>query len=215
MLKTQVKASSITNLTDARYFAAWEVKWLGFNLDTHDDNYIQPVVMKAIKEWVDGVEVVGEFGMQSAEEILAAANLLELDVVQVGPFVELSTVELLSDLTVIKEIIIETTTAEIEIATVIQDFAPFCQYMIIDFEKNGITYQDLKDGTSISLDFLSAICKKNEIILSIDCPSEELNELLENIQPAGLRVKGGEEEQVGMKSYDELDDFFEAIEILV
>jgi phosphoribosylanthranilate isomerase len=75
MLKTQVKASSITNLTDARYFAAWEVKWLGFNLDANAEDYIEPVKMKAMKEWVDGVEVVAEFGMQTASEIKQLATL--------------------------------------------------------------------------------------------------------------------------------------------
>jgi len=50
MLKIKVKASQITNLTDARYFAAWEVEWLGFNFDEGSAHYIPPVEMKAIKE---------------------------------------------------------------------------------------------------------------------------------------------------------------------
>ena len=93
MLKTNVKASSVTNLTDARYFAAWEVAWLGFNFDAGSDRYIQPQLMKAIREWVDGVKAVGEFNMQAPEEIRAAAELLALDAVQVGMFTDLSALD--------------------------------------------------------------------------------------------------------------------------
>ena len=49
MLKTKVKASSITNLTDARYFAAWGVNWLGFDLRQGSDTYVQPQLVHAIK----------------------------------------------------------------------------------------------------------------------------------------------------------------------
>ena len=83
MLKINVKASQITNLTDARYFAAWEVKWLGFNFDSGSEHYILPQNMKAIKEWVEGVKLVGEFSFASADDINSAVELLELNVVQV------------------------------------------------------------------------------------------------------------------------------------
>jgi len=215
MLKTQVKASSVTNLTDARYFAAWEVKWLSFNLDVHAENYIAPVNMKAIKEWVDGVEVVGEFGMQTAEEIEQMANLLELEIIQVGQFADIALVKALSKFTIFKEIIIETTTSETELLDQIQDFAPHCQYFLLDFDKNGFSWEDLKSGAILSLELMENLCEKYPVLISINCPAAELEELLEVLNPEGISVKGGEEEQVGMKSFDELDEVFEAIEILV
>ena len=66
MLKTKIKANSITNLTDARYFAAWEVEWLGFNLNPGESIALQQV--PAIKDWVDGVKIVGELSQPSPEE---------------------------------------------------------------------------------------------------------------------------------------------------
>jgi len=215
MLKTQVKASSITNLTDARYFAAWEVKWLGFNLDANAENYIQPHIMKAIKEWVDGVEIIGEFGMQTAAGILEAVKVLELEAVQVDQFANVELVKELSGITVIKEIIVEKTISEAALLVQIQDFAPYCSQFLLDFERNGLSYADLKKGNVFSLNFIKNLCDLYPIILSINCPAEEVEQLIEEIKPEGLSVKGGEEEQVGMKSFDELDAFFEAIEILI
>ena len=158
MLKTQVKASAITSLTDARYFAAWEVKWLGFNLDANAENYIPPVNMKAIKEWVDGVEVVGEFGMQTAAEIQQAANLLEINTIQVGLFADVNLVQSLPDLTIIKEIVVETSTSETELLDQIQDFAPYCAYFLLDFDKNGFSWGDLQSGAVLSLELVKNIC---------------------------------------------------------
>jgi phosphoribosylanthranilate isomerase len=215
MLKTQVKASSITNLTDARYFAAWEVKWLGFNLDTNAEDYIAPVKVKAMKEWVDGVEVVAEFGMQTAAEITELVNVLEIKTLQVGQFADVELVKALSGFSVIKEIIIETTTSESELLDQIQDFAPYCNHFILNFDKNGFNWAELENGSILSLELVKNLCEKYSILIGINCPSGDLNNLLNELNPTGLNVKGGEEEQVGMKSFDELDEVFEAIEILI
>ena len=69
MLKTKILAGSITNLTDARYFAAWEVEWMGFNLNASEETFMPPAQVMAIKEWVEGPNILGEFGLHSAEEI--------------------------------------------------------------------------------------------------------------------------------------------------
>ena len=88
MLKTRIKASQVTNLTDSRYFAAREVEWLGFNLDAGTENFIHPQNIKAIKEWLEGPKIVGEFGMQDSNEIKAAIDFLGLDVIQVGMYAD-------------------------------------------------------------------------------------------------------------------------------
>ena len=127
MLKTRVKASQITNLTDARYFAAWEVEWLGFNFDKGSENYIQPQVMKAIKEWVEGPKLVGEFSFASAEDIRIAKEMLGLDMVQVGMFVEEETLKALNGtcppdrrVPIIKEIVFhnEMTLTDLELSLI-------------------------------------------------------------------------------------------------
>ena len=42
MLKKRVKAGSVTHLTDARYFAAWDVEFIGFCFDPESSDYISP-----------------------------------------------------------------------------------------------------------------------------------------------------------------------------
>ena len=216
MLKTKVKASSITNLTDARYFAAWEVEWLGFNLDPLSENYIDPASMKAIKEWVDGVKIVGEFSSPSTQDIPEAVQLLDLDAVQFSPF---STVEEISNLAItvpiFLEVIIEPGQSEAAIRDLLEPYQGLVQYFLINLDKNGINWEAVKARRVLSADFLSELCETFPSIISIDVRKEDLTEFLEKVRPSGLNLKGGDEEKTGFKSFDQLDEIFESLEILV
>ena len=57
----KIKASKIENLTDARYFAAQGVEYLGFDLTNIEENQEKYRTIHAIKEWVEGVQFVGEY----------------------------------------------------------------------------------------------------------------------------------------------------------
>ena len=215
MLKTKVKASSITNLTDARYFAAWEVDWLGFDLEMGSETQVSQQLVHAIKDWVDGVKVVGEFGMTSSDEIKSAVEEMKLDAVQVGMFANLGEVKTLEGIPVLKEIIIDEGISENALEEILESFAPFCEAFILNFDKNRIDFEKIKSGEILSFSFLQNLSQKYPIILSLNLNSTILSEILEEIKPLGINVKGGEEEKVGFKSYDELDEIFESIEILV
>jgi len=212
MLKSRIKASQITNLTDARYFAAWDVNWLGFNFEKGNDHYIAPQNMIAIKEWVEGPKFVGTFNMQDASEILESVKILGLDAVQLGMFATKELVQSLTDITIFKEIVVEQNSDIESIEKTMADLADDVSYFILNFNKNGISYQMLKSGKSLPLDQLKNLFETYPIILSIDNESNELDDLLETLQPYGLDLSGGEEEKVGLKSFDELDDIFEALE---
>ncbi len=209
MLKTNIKAGQITNLTDARYFAAWEVEWLGFNLEPNTESYIIPTEVAALKEWVEGPKIIGEFGMQSAEDIRAMVNTLELDAVQLGMFVGEDVLEKLDGISVIKEIVIEdVSTLTTDVIFHIEKFESYTDTFLIILDKNNISYDDL-DVTNRA--FLQSITQTHNILLSIVVEANQLDDLLETIQPLGLHVKGGAEEKVGFKSFDDLDDIFEAL----
>ena len=66
-----IKASRLTNLTDARYFAAKDVQFLGFNLEAGTPGHLDPMYMRAIREWVQGPVILGEFMEFSAEQRIA------------------------------------------------------------------------------------------------------------------------------------------------
>ncbi len=71
-LKVQVIASNITNLTDARYFAAYGVQYLLFDLTEIDIAGIKEIV-----DWVSGPETLLLFSADNSDNIDEAVLKLE------------------------------------------------------------------------------------------------------------------------------------------
>lgn len=213
MQKTKVKASAVTNLTDARYFAAREVEWLGFPFGGGPEDAISPMAAKAIIEWVDGVKIVGEFELPTAEEIAHLHGMLHFDAVQVGMFTPLEELMKLSDITFLKEVVVEKSTSEDDLAGHFRRYAACCDYFLLDFSKSGITWTDLQSGIPGSLIFLKNLFEKYHIILALDLQPDEMDQVLETLKPYGLSLSGGDEEKTGFKSFDELDEIFDRLEV--
>ncbi|TAK32181.1 MAG: hypothetical protein EPO28_17850 [Saprospiraceae bacterium] len=212
MLKVKVKANSVTNLTDARYFAAREAEWLGFRLEPGADNFIEHAAVKAIKEWVDGVKITGEFGLTSADEIKEGIRLIGLDAVQVGMFTPKEELTGVRNVPIIKEVIIEPETSEIELLEHLLDYSPFCDIFLLRFQKPAGFWPDLKRGHPFTPAFLNALCEHNKVLLDMDFSAGIIEEVLGKTHPMGLTLSGGTEEKAGFKSFDELDEIFDILE---
>ena len=211
MLKIKIKASDITNLTDARYFAAKEVEWLCFNFTEGAASYIDPMKARAIFEWVEGPTIVGEFDNASADEINFYTEGWGLQAVQVGFLMPIDTIKAIRNMPIIRDIWIEEFTNPDFLVQELTAYAPHIEVFQLNFDKNNITWADLKHPNAmITVEDLKDICQKFKIILGIDFQSNMLDEILE-LNLYGLNVKGGEEERIGVKSYDELDEILDAI----
>ena len=71
-LKTFVKISNVSSLSDARYCAGMMVDLLGFNIDPSSESKIAPIDYKEITKWVSGVSFVGEFENADKDNICQA-----------------------------------------------------------------------------------------------------------------------------------------------
>lgn len=213
MLKIKVKASQITNLTDARYFAAKEVEWLSFNFTEGSENYIDPMKAKAMFEWVHGPHIVAEFNGFSAADINFYTEGYQLSHIQVGMNMTIDEVFELKAPSIIKEInVAATSNAEI-LRGLMRPFAASVEAFQLNFEKNGLGFLSLKNPSSlITVADLKALCNEFKIILVIDFQTIMLEEVL-SLNLYGLSLQGGEEEKVGVKSFDELDDILEKLEV--
>lgn len=189
-----IKASRITNLTDARYFAAKEVEFLGFNLEEGTEGYLDPMYMKAIREWVQGPQITGEFSRASMPYVREAITFFGLDAVQLSAGYA-AQLEQLTDV----PIILEAGAGQLADPDFFRKAAPFVRYFLVK-----------TDAAEASED-LKKICAEYPVLLQTDAPAAQLTALLDALQPAGLSLVGGEEEQVGVKSFDEIEEIFEAL----
>ncbi len=212
MLRTKVKASSITNLTDARYFAAMGVDWLGFNLNSKDEAAVAPELIGQIEEWVEGVQIVAEYGDDEWGNAKAGVEKVIPNIVQMGGKAGVNEIlEMPPAVPVIKEIIIENNMSEETVLSEIEELTGHVMAFALNFTKHKISWQDILKGQPFTIDFLKELTDKFPIILEIDFDAKTLKNCLDNLSPEGITFKGGEEEKVGFKSFDELDDLFDVL----
>lgn len=201
-----VKASAVTNLTDARYFAAKEVAFLGFNLEEGTDGYLDPMFMKAIREWVEGPRIIGEFSTAPFSVVREAAAFFGLDAVQVR--VDQGDLSVLDGLDLILEIPVAPDFSPEHLENELRLGEPFAQHFLLDFTQHGLDWAFI----SKDIDFWERICRGFPVLLAFDFSPENLPGILEALAPAGIALRGGAEEKVGVKSFDELDEVFEVLD---
>ena len=215
----KIKASQIANLTDARYFAAKEVEWLSFNFVEDTEAYIQPIKAATIMEWVAGVQFIAETNVFSLNQIALLAHKYNIPILQVDMFTQpVQIIELNQDFKIIKEYIIEKNDTAPIIIAALNQFKTLVQAFQLDFEKNGVSWKALKDRSSdeshqLTAKDLKEICTQFPIILNIEFHHTELTEIIDSINPHAINLKGGEEEKTGIKSYEELDEILEILNL--
>lgn len=206
------KAGDITHLTDARYFAAWEVDYLGFPLG---NNGISTAEFQAIREWITGPKLVGEFDLLSEEIQHTVLPTLQLDGIQVN---ELAPIEILQTLksaashTIFMEQVIQGYHLKDDLLSVLTERKEVVDYFMLNFTKGGVSWQDLEEGHPFDLNFLGNLCTSFPVLLEIEgeLPSQ-MKAALADLK--GFSVRGGAEEKVGYKDFDALADFFEDLEV--
>lgn len=199
-----IKASRITNLTDARYFAAKEVDFLGFNLEEGTEGYLDPMYMKAIREWVEGPKIVGEFSNAPLAYVREAASFFGLDAVQIGA----KESNKLADLEGLA-ILLEVPEGHLSDPSFFRAAAPYASFFLI--KANSADMPPPEDVQAGYLQLLKSICAEYPVLLQTDASEAYLVDLLETVRPSGLSIIGGEEEKVGVKSFDEIEAVFEAL----
>lgn len=214
MYPIQIKAGAISHLTDARYFAARDVSWLGFSLDATDAQAMTNRQVAAIREWVDGPGICGEFGLASAKDILTIAGSLSLDAVQVDQFYPLQELSVLSEsvVTVFVEWVVSTDDQVEAVTAWLKEYSPFVDFFIINYAKGGITMTDLIEGKPFSLPQLANWASLYPVLIETATDGPTAIQLWKQTAVHGFHLRGGSEERTGYKNFDELDEWFDTWE---
>ncbi|WP_064196944.1 MULTISPECIES: hypothetical protein [Emticicia] len=196
-LKTLVKVSNITNLSDARYCAGMGVEMIGFVMDTASVDYVAPEKMKEIKSWVAGIQTVGETKCGDLEEIKNMIAYYEIDVLQIS---EVALLPQIVDFG--KPIILKLEFDSAYFEENLERYASFVEFFLVD-------------GTELS-DFARYTIKEYAfnypIVLDFGITSENVMELVSDMNIKGIALKGTNEIRPGYKDYDELSEILELLE---
>lgn len=204
MLKTAVKASGVSNLTDARYFAAWQVDWLGFNLTPEGLETLSLPAVKEIKDWIEGPKIVGEIQLSDLDAAQQIINYLSLEMVQVDATATIQELNGLQVNSIIKEVKIGYDTTLLTLKKELDKYLEVVDYFMLDL-------QQFYENGPLNILKLIDICQHYEILLRADFTKTNIIQVINEIKPAGISVEGGIEEKVGVKAFDTLDEIFEKL----
>lgn len=203
-LKTTVLVNGINNLSDARYCAGMGADMMGFNLDESHSDHLSEEAFKEITGWVSGIQLVGEFDKASGQHIQEVANSLNLDFVQLNKNYQLDEIRKINK-PVIQKIFINKDTVETELLEMLKLYKVDVAYFLV--------YSD--DFTTIdesNIRLLADIAGSYKLIIGFGIEKENLEYILEKIKPAGIGMQGSDEIRPGLKTFDELEEIFEALE---
>jgi phosphoribosylanthranilate isomerase len=184
----QLKISSITNLTDARFFSAVGAHYLGFNFDVLNTNNISIPKAKEIIQWLHEPVIAGEFGNhQTKEEIEFIAQQLELNEIQI-PFDHPQKNELAFD-----------------------KFLAVDNWSLV----NGLQSMDqivvkIKDA-EIENAALKHFISTHKVFVEADFSKDNILQIVETLQPYGIQITCKKEEKAGLSFVDEYAELLEMI----
>ena len=193
-------AFGITHLTDARYFAAWDVRYICFAMGAGG---ITADYFHAMREWVEGpvcVPYLGPdlVGIENALAELQTGTALTHIMVDYGtPFSPPPG----TTLTVITRAPVAGYQSALDVQ---EQLASLSGPVILDFTDGGITWSDLVEGHPFSTGLLHELVTDREVYIHIDLTADELTAVRDQLP--GLAFRGSSEEKVGYKSFEDIDD---------
>ena len=221
-LKTFVKISAVTNLSDARYCAGMGVDMLGFALEADNPDFITPEKYTEIIGWLSGVQFVGEFETSNLEQINRILENYPINALQIANEDVIAEIQYKKEkedledfIPIIFKINLNQNDRNLndslnfdELSTLFEKYKKTVAYFLLE-NKNKIN-DTLSPKEQEELLKLTA---KFPIILGFCVNKNNVNDLIDNYKIAGISLKGGTEIRAGYKDFDDLAEILEVIEI--
>lgn len=184
--KLQIKAGYISNLTDARYFAALGVQWLGFNFRKDELNALQLEDAKTIQNWITGPTIVAEFNKANADYIFEICHQLQTNFIQIPEQANLTDLH--------------------------QDYKIMQVCLDNNYDKNqhaAFLRLDMHSVEQVN----AALAHHKKIIFKINENIDLTKYIIKNTPLTSIEIQGSNETEVGIKSYEELNTLMDWLEL--
>ena len=204
-LRSFVKISSVTNLSDARYCAGMYVNMIGFDLEENSKNYTSSQKFNEITGWLSGVDFVAEFESTHPEKILGLVTEYKgVNFIEIQEETHLRLLVNSSYGIIFKKNLISDEDLDDLIAKSMffKDFGVILYLVSESLEINDTIIQKLKTLASTA-----------EVLLGFGIEPESLRNLIEETGVKGIALEGGEEIKPGLKDFDQLAEILEVLEI--
>ncbi len=206
-----VKAARIRHLTDARYFAVF-AEWVGFPLIAQDPKSLSPTTARELMGWLSGVRFVGEFDHSPIEHINAYINELKIDTIEVTQHTSLIGLSPMVS-SVMRRIPFDHLTDIAALDTWLADNHRATSAFVFDWTNNDPPewiYQTAPETAN----YLRRWCTQYQILFQLPFEIEIMQTIIADFRPFGIELSGSDEQQIGLKTFDELNELVEQLQLI-
>ncbi|MEP1032439.1 hypothetical protein [Ekhidna sp.] len=197
-LKTFVKISNVSNLSDARYCAGMMVDVIGFTIDPTAKSFVTEADFGEITDWVAGVSFAGEFHGANEEQIRETVKKYPVDYIEIANLNLVEKVGLLGKPLIVRLSI--TTEAEFnELKSTLSYLDELAEIVLIK-SSNPDLFEKID----------SQICYYNGNLKLLKGYAINSERALDKFP--GLELEATKEERPGFKDYGQIMDVLELIE---
>lgn len=203
----KIKICGITNLADARFIAGAQADYLGFIFYEGSSRYIDPAKAGAIINWIDGPQKVGVFVNQPLDDVNMVARQTGVDLVQLHGN-ESPEYCALVEKPIIKVIHVTQEATSESLHREVKRFVPLVDYFIFDTKVND---KWGGSGQSFEWKLLQEMDSNIPFFLSGGINIKNVDQATQIVQPYGVDVCSGLEEEAGRKDFDKVEAFMNKI----
>jgi hypothetical protein len=211
-LQYKTKAGRLTNLTDARYFNALGVDWLGFNMDVLDEHSVSLKDLQEIRQWLFEPKIVVEAGLhQDKTELIYLTNEIFAEAVEV-PIEH----PLLEEDHFLYPVFVSMGFGDLQRTRTRKRLKGFPGIEAIILKEGGkdFSWQDFKKNKARGARNKIRSLKEHFTVL-IDLPfhPDWFLDAIETLEVSGVHISGDIEEKPGLSKVDEYDALLSQIEV--
>ncbi len=196
-LKLPVFIHSITNLSDARFFSAYGVDWLSFDRSPNSTLSLPIEQIKEITNWVEGPQIAFNVVNCSTDEIKQFQSEFDVDGFVLDEFQNQDWSYTGQEM--FTTILIQPNLDWTDLAKRIESLHT---NVLIDCYTNQVQISEEE------IRLIGQIQSKFSIFLDGKLMTNHLDQLVKHSN-CGIVLHGGEEEKVGIRSFDEVQDIME------
>lgn len=198
--RTRIKAAGVNNLTNARFFASYQVDWIGLDMDPLSPNGLTVDQVKEIMQWLAHPQLAAEFTNRSSDEAAFLCKELGLKGAQI-PY-EQSGIPLQSEnLFVWKYLSLED--GMLPMGLLESDANGF----VLDVGRVD-SLEQIDDATQ---QFLDEACSGHDVWLRVEASQPVLNQLLGRFELTGIDLRIGDELSPGLQEFTATLDLLESL----
>lgn len=205
--RVAVKICGLTNLEDARFVSGALADYLGFIFFEKSPRYIEPPKAGAIINWIEGPQTVGVFVNQPLDDVNMIVRQTGIDLVQLHGTESPNYCQLVEK-PVIKAFHIDSNTTAGDLKNTMEPYVGHVEYFLFDTKTDG-----LWGGTGKTFDWnlLEKISHERPFFLSGGLNADNVSNACKLANPYAVDLSSGVEQAPGIKDYDKLEQFFDAM----